>query len=441
MPNLISTPWIKVLDSSYRSRFLGIEELLSSSHAIRNLEHQSPVTTLTNLRLLLCIVQHALKPTSIEQIQDCFHNGLPLKQLKVYLQKSKKRFELFNQDNPFWQVPFKCEPNHSWLELSLTQNKNNTRVLFDHTLTTSFNTLTFQEATNLLISFQMFGFLSGQSRFGYMKHAHAASAVCTYLEGRNLHETICLNLIPQNTEVYKNDLPVWERESHSEKESKEHPEETLQGVCHAYTPLSYAARLFEHDDSISGEIFLARGVQTLDPGIDPHLTYWKKEDTLLRSKSGFAALWRHVQTLCDPPEDTILPRVLETARKINEPCTLVLVNQFNEKAKFIGERTIKLPLSKDFFTHSATREIVTEAFRYAYGSAKGLEENNANHLDLYWESLTDEFRHLMANPNGTGLSSWKSEVGRVKRWYDQTTKPQQTDERKKKKQKPVYRLS
>jgi len=208
--NLIDEKWIPVRLLDGTRDELGIRATLLKAKEIAVIEDGSPLVVAALHRFLLALMYRSLEgPTDIDQARIFFDTGFPFDKIEAYLEKWRDRFWLFDERYPFGQnthVPRKeIEP---WTKLTAEFNATSNKVLFDHTNTKRPGEREPKECARWLLATMNFSISGGR---GYFPSPSPNAMICIPL-GRNLHETLCYCLVPQNREVMCNDQSIWERD-------------------------------------------------------------------------------------------------------------------------------------------------------------------------------------------------------------------------------------
>lgn len=212
--NLIHEKWIPVRFSDGTRDELGIRDTFFRAKKIAAIEDQSPLVVAALHRFLLAVLYRALEgPTDIEQAKVLFKTGLPHEKITAYLDEWQDRFWLFDEKYPFGQNPNvpqdKIEP---WTKLTAEYNATSNKVLFDHTNTIDPGSREPKDCARWLLSTMSFSISGGR---GYYPSPSPNAMLCIPL-GRDLHETLCYNLVPYaNRDVMQEDSALWEREPKS----------------------------------------------------------------------------------------------------------------------------------------------------------------------------------------------------------------------------------
>ncbi len=200
---------------------------------------------------------------------------LPMKDIEAYLSKWHDRFDLFDSERPFMQVPDlkKFDKKGGTSEKASSVSKviadvPDGEILFSLRSGNTLNELSFAEAVRWLVHAQAFdtsGIKSGvfndplssgsrsMSRGG-KGVAWAGQLGGIYFKGDTLRETLLLNSVlwgNDESELFSdNDLPVWEKPLRPFGSL----EETPTGTANIYTWQSRRVRLITSDNSVSGVV-------------------------------------------------------------------------------------------------------------------------------------------------------------------------------------------
>lgn len=218
--NLIDEPWIPCIISDEVSE-LGLRILLRRAQEIDALAGLSPPASVAVHRLLLALLQSIYRPMVDGRWQGLWDAGSFGDEVDRYLDKWHHRFDLFDEDRPFYQVahlPF--EPyERSAVNLTLEWGTGNQK-LFSHA--PDEHPFTAAEAARHLLTYQSFasgGTITHEQGKLPDKFADAAPlnrGAVGIVQGHSLFQTLLLNTIdydqaarmPDTTTP--DDRPAWE---------------------------------------------------------------------------------------------------------------------------------------------------------------------------------------------------------------------------------------
>ncbi len=314
--NLIDEKWIPVRFLDGTREELGIRATLLRSREIAVVEDPSPLVVAALHRFLLAVLYRAMEgPTDIEQAKTLFKEGLPEKKIRTYLEKWRDRFWLFDAKYPFGQNPNIPEDEiEPWTKLTAEFNATSNKVLFDHTNTKNPGARKPKECARWLLSTMTFSISGGR---GYYPSPSPNAMICIPL-GRNLHETLCYNLVPYpNREVMRGDSALWEREP------QRLPLRTSKQMASGYADLyTWQSRMIFLEEQSSGEVVTMRfvagqGFENPSNNPDPMQPY-KTNDTRGRLPVRFRedrGTWRDFDSLL-PDNDKLAPLTVQNALKL-----------------------------------------------------------------------------------------------------------------------------
>ncbi len=371
--NLIDEKWIPVRFLAGMRDELGIRDTLLRSKEIAAIEDPSPLVVAALHRFLLAVLYRALGgPTDIDQAKALFKSGLPGEKITGYLKKWWDRFWLFDEKHPFYQV-LAYEPQEknrkkewkSWPAIAAEHNANNAKVLFDHVEIATAGPIPSRMAARWLIACQVFALGGGNSDFAYTKSAPSATAAMVLPLGVHLHDTLLLSLVPENKEVLKGDLPIWEQEPVPLAALKRGIARSVMGVADLYTWLARSIKFhLDGNGETLSELAFASGVGcSSESHADPMLGYridvkWGKRPIEFRNRG----LWRDFDSLL-PDESHLAPQVIEHATALTRsnpdrlPRSVMVLGQANSKAKIEYWRMERFALPEAL---AGNRDIRTE---------------------------------------------------------------------------------
>ncbi len=429
--NLIEEPWIPVRRLEGERVELGIRDTLLQAQNIAGIEDPSPLVLAALHRLLLAVLYRALEgPSDINQARAWFKSGLPAERIHGYLDRWRSRFWLFDDDYPFFQIP-RWEPKtwRAWTALAAEHNADNAKVLFDHVDVTRPDAVGGAIATRWLLASQTFALGGGNSDFRYTKAAPSATAAMALPLGRQLEDTLLLNLVPQNRAVISGDLPVWEREPESLQSLKDGSTRATAGFADLYSWRARAIRL--RRDACGGvrTLAFASGVEcSSKEALDPMLGY-RVDDKKGKLPIQFRerGLWRDFDSLL-PDDAKLAPAVIEHATALARadqarfPRSVMVLGQSNDKAKIefwrlerfalpaalLGTRSVRSEIHELLAAAEESQQAVWRACRiYARNLlSRGERDPDAKDISqfvkqmpvsaVYWSSLEAAFHEVLS---------------------------------------------
>jgi len=198
---------------------VGLREVLLRAGDYERIDDPSPLVTVALYRLCLAVLHRALAgPADVHEAARWYREGFPVTALERYFERFGPRFELFHPEWPFMQVAdlhLDLEGGRyvsHWTRLGTELGSANTTALFNPAARPNGerrDAIPPAEAARRLLEHQTFALGGLIRRFTTSaRSAPVATLALTMAQGRSLHETLCLNLVPYRPE---GDRPAWER--------------------------------------------------------------------------------------------------------------------------------------------------------------------------------------------------------------------------------------
>lgn len=223
--NLVHQPWIPCLDLQGRPVEANLHQALAGAHELQGLATDSPLAAGATLRLLLAVLQRVFGPADLEGWHSLWETGRWDEQaLSRYLRRWENRFDLFDADRPFYQ---RDDDRVEARNVANLMPGSAAGSFYVHAVEDSSFSLQPEEAARWVLIVQTFG-LAGichpQKKL-YFTSAPGVGGILFFLEGRNLFQTLALNLLRYNRESPDNllrqtdeDRPAWEMDDPFEPE-------------------------------------------------------------------------------------------------------------------------------------------------------------------------------------------------------------------------------
>lgn len=347
--NLISQSWIKVIDFNNQEQMVSLNTLFKHAKEYRQLAGDMRAQDLAILRFLLAIlfsiylrwdadgeeydglnlddnlVAHPDDNFDLDDVEDTWAN-LYEKQsftpkLFEYLNDFKGRFDLFDKENPFYQVSKKTYDSLVPANKTVAKGKgtvaikqmnrtisesNNSAAVFTPRTEYYKNQISYAELTRWLITYQNFTGVTDKTKV-VSKEKFSVSSGWLYtinpvfVQGQNLFETLLLNLNlfagKGNNDEYHAPKPVWEYENINDYITRRVQNIFPDNLAELYTVWSRMLHIEWHDGIPT--VFTA-GLPKLDNSnafLEPMTTWKKPKDDYLPEtkwiKSMGKAMWRN----------------------------------------------------------------------------------------------------------------------------------------------------
>ena len=324
--NLVHDPWVRVRLTSGELVELSLREVFSRLDEVSSLAGETSVQDAAMLRLLIAIAHSALGPSTqrehdtayedaVEEWSTLWRDRARLRDAVVgYLDDWHERFELFDDERPFYQVA-RLTTGKSELgplvRFVLDVPNDEDKQYFTMRAGNGLASLSFAEAARWLVTTQAFdtsGIKSGvqgdprtKGGKGYpIGPAWAAQLGIVFLEGDDLAETLLLNLVrgkPQSGEwhdddtVAERDIAPWEREGEEAIVVGVRPgtHDDLARVEGVVDALTWQSRrlLLQHDGARVIGVIIGNGdrAETTDRFAVEFMTPWRQPLSGVNSKT------------------------------------------------------------------------------------------------------------------------------------------------------------
>ncbi|MGB5934916.1 MAG: type I-E CRISPR-associated protein Cse1/CasA [Ornithinimicrobium sp.] len=270
--NLLDEPWIMALGVGGADRAVSLREAFKEAGKLRRLAGELPTQDAAVLRLMLAILHRALPVEGDEEVrgelwgQWWADGSVPLGQVLDYLDVWSDRFDLLDEDAPFFQV--------ADLHTARGGTSGLRKIIADLPAGHQFFTnrtgegatwLPMDEAARWLVHCQAFdvsGIKSGAVGDDRVKGGRgypigtgwSGNLGLVVLEGANLAQTLMLNLA-LSRDSPDDDAPGWEREPMTATATGA---ESARGPAQAMTWQSRRIRLVRQDDHVT-DVLICNG--------------------------------------------------------------------------------------------------------------------------------------------------------------------------------------
>mgnify|MGYP001572772582 CR=1 FL=1 len=206
--NLVIDPWIPIVTTEGKTEDVSLMRVFTDGKQYADLSVR-PHERVALMRLFICIAQAALDGPKDEADRKTAFTSLS-GMAKIYLDKWKSSFELFDRKQPFLQIAdLKSNELTPISKLDLFLATGNNTTLFDHGANGTGNrTINISKIPLLLLTFQCFSPGGGlpvvtwkNKKTGQVGNPDSlcitGGMYHTFIRGTNILETIYLNLLPK----------------------------------------------------------------------------------------------------------------------------------------------------------------------------------------------------------------------------------------------------
>lgn len=221
--NLLSEPWIIVLDKNCELREVSLTDALLNAHEYRELRGELPTQDVAVLRLLLAVLHSVFYYVDEKGdelwLDECDAMGrwralwemgrFPEKPIREYLEKWRDRFFLFHDTYPFYQIPeAKKGTKYTAAKLNGELSESNNKIrLFTGVSGKHKQSLSYAKAARWLLCVNGYDDTAAKPKEKGLPSPGAGwlgRMGLIYAAGNDLFETLMLNLVLLNE-----DREVW----------------------------------------------------------------------------------------------------------------------------------------------------------------------------------------------------------------------------------------
>jgi len=379
--NLVDEPWVPCVRDDGTPVELGLYDALAQAHTLRELHGETPLGTAALHRLLLAVLHRIFGPKNKRAWSRLWQGGRwDETALQDYFDQWRPRFDLFDDDYPFYQStepPGTPEPlNRLFLPLGYNS------TLFEHQLADGSLTVPAAQAARWIVTMQASGIGTGPP-FNPYPAGPLINAMIVMPQGQTLFETLTFNLIEYHDDkpipALGDDKPIWE---YDENPFPPDPKTFyLPGYLGYLTWQSRSVRLlpeWEDGEIRVRECYLSPGARWDGRQIEDPMKVYVKDKKWgmlpLRLRRG-KAMWRDAGTLFQlhQPANIRPPLAFSWLAEHVDLCDLqqsqiynyVTLGLCNKNAKLDFFRHERMPLPLDYLADEALSEKLRDALKIA----------------------------------------------------------------------------
>lgn len=364
--NLVDAPWLPCTRLDGTVVTLNLNDVLTQAHQLKSLSGDSPPETAALHRFLLAILHRIFGPADYREWAELWQaKQFEAAAINGYLNNWRHRFDLFDEERPFYQSPDPRVKPKSTISLSHDRASGNNATLFDHHTEEDGETLTPAQAARVLITAQAYGLAGLSGITQKFTDGSCSGGIVFLVEGDNLQQTFLLNMImypAEDADMFdhtRKDAPAWEMDDPFTP-PREHPF----GYLDYLTWQNRRVLLLPEGDTnhpIVRNMTMGPALR-LDPATADTMKHYRRDDKLGLLATSFSedrVLWRDSAaffTFHDVGDRKVRPPATfrwlrelveerELARQKIYRCTALGMSKKQAKVFFFREERLPLPLS------------------------------------------------------------------------------------------------
>lgn len=298
--NLLDEPWIKVMTVNNEEKEVSLSEALFEAHRFKCLDGEMEAQNAALLRMMLGLLYSVFSRVDVEDVPGIFENPddaldrwedlwnlqeFPSKPLNDYFSQWHERFWLFDSQRPFYQIPeasIGTEYTAAKLIGSIGESGHKVRM-FSERAGEDKSRLTYAEAARWLLYVNGFDDTASKKKGKGPLPSPGAGWLgrlgLIYAEGKNLFETLMLNLMLLDEEgdlwapLTDKDCACWELGKPHTGERTEIPQPD--NFAAMMTLQSRRILLKEDNENVSGFTLLGGDFFTPENAFCEPMTLWR----------------------------------------------------------------------------------------------------------------------------------------------------------------------
>lgn len=211
--NLLTEPWIPVMDMSGKVKEMGILDTLYEAHNLAEISDPSPLIQFGIYRLLIAFVMDAMELKNEPGLRRAIERKqFDMSVIDAYTERWKNRFDLFDKEHPFMQSPENNEydkEKNIWRIQYLMHHTSPSLIdnFFSHGIEDA-HAFSYEQCVKGLVAIPPFTFYTGRT---FVKGINRGPPLYVLIKGENLFQTILYNscVIDYIDKPKGNEPPAW----------------------------------------------------------------------------------------------------------------------------------------------------------------------------------------------------------------------------------------
>ncbi len=318
--DVLSEPWIPVVEEDGTTRELGLLETLERAHQLRAVQDPSPLVEYSVYRFLIVFLMDMLRPEDTEALEDLLEEGqFDLDRIRDYVAMNQAEgvsFDLFDMERPFLQTTYRSEWDQKPKPVSVldyTAPNGNNHIHFDHRREPPVYTP--GKALRMMLTAQMFCTAGVQ---GYPSNVNGAPPWFALIRGKSLFQTLTFGMLNLNRIGIPFDQPPVLWRNIEEVEAKKQVAQTswLFGMLF---PARRIHLIPDEEGNRVSQVYFSQGMnyQVTNAWTDPHVVYRISSKGRFNWKpSEDESIWRNLTCLIDLKQ---APQIISQYMNLDQP--------------------------------------------------------------------------------------------------------------------------
>ncbi len=316
--NVLTQPWIPVIDLNGKRKLLGILDTLEQAHQIKELEDANPTYEYGVFRFLCTFLMDVYRPEDWKVLADIYDEGrFDMEKVQNYIKQCETEgvsFDLFDKETPFLQTKYNEEYDKNLVSiarLNIAMPRGNNHIHFEHRQETE-QSLTYAEAARGLCALNLFCTSEAQ---GYSSTVNSVPPLYFVFQASNLFGSLVYSMLTreEGKEVNYDTPPVvWRNNEEVVPKQKETSTSVLYGMLYPCRRVLLRSEM----GGIVKRMYFCQGKNYVgyDSWQDPHVSYCITDKGKSSLKPEIEKEpWRNIATILGkgPTSPVFVNRIIE----------------------------------------------------------------------------------------------------------------------------------